>query len=235
MEFIRIFLNEFNTEFNNNKNNNIYKEFIPDISKSKEIQNEEFHKFFLKKENSMIIDIFYSQLITSYICKCTYIHYSLEKLLEIPLQIPKKDNIDLYDLLNIHFKCEFVEFEEICKNCRKKVIHQKLSKISTAPDIIILVLLRIDNETNIKNECIISFPDNLDFSNYVDNNCVKFPPVYKLYGTINHIGSFNLGHYYCYINTTNDNKWYKFDDSKVIEIGENIENTNVYALFYTKI
>ena len=42
-------------------------------------------------------------------------------------------------------------------------------------------------------------------------------------------------YYYCYINTTNDNKWYKFDDSKVIEIGENIENTNVYALFYTKI
>ena len=56
----------------------------------------------------MIMDIFYSQIITTYICKCNYIHYSFEKILDIPLEIPKTDNIELYDLLNIHFKCEFV-------------------------------------------------------------------------------------------------------------------------------
>jgi ubiquitin C-terminal hydrolase len=60
--------------------------------KSKIQQNEEYNKFFLERENSIVIEIFYSQMINIFVCKnCGFKSYSFEKILDIPLLLPDKN------------------------------------------------------------------------------------------------------------------------------------------------
>lgn len=50
--------------------------------------------------------------------------------------------------------------------------------------------------------------------------------VYELYAVVVHSGSARSGHYYSYIKSYDDNKWYRFEDSSVYEAGmKSIENT----------
>jgi ubiquitin carboxyl-terminal hydrolase 47 len=44
--------------------------------------------------------------------------------------------------------------------------------------------------------------------------------VYELYSVLIHSGGAMGGHYYAYIKSFEDGKWYKFNDSLVDEIGE---------------
>ena len=58
--------------------------------KSKVEQNEEYNKFFLERENSIVVEIFYSQMINIFVCKnCGFKSYSFEKILDIPLLFPE--------------------------------------------------------------------------------------------------------------------------------------------------
>jgi ubiquitin C-terminal hydrolase len=58
-----------------------------------------------------------------------------------------------------------------------------------------------------------------------------------------HSGSATHGHYYSYIRSFEDSKWYCFNDEKVIEIKvSDIEkvyggsgNSNAYALYYRQV
>lgn len=45
------------------------------------------------------------------------------------------------------------------------------------------------------------------------------PHVYDLYALVNHIGSLSGGHYYADIKSFENQKWYRFDDSIVEEVG----------------
>lgn len=49
--------------------------------KSKNILAKEFHNLFLRRENSFIIDIFYTQLIIIFNCKCEFETYSFQKVI----------------------------------------------------------------------------------------------------------------------------------------------------------
>jgi len=42
--------------------------------------------------------------------------------------------------------------------------------------------------------------------------------VYELYAVLIHSGSAMGGHYYCYIKSRDDGKWYNFNDTSVSEI-----------------
>lgn len=67
--------------------------------------------------------------------------------------------------------------------------------------------------------------------------------VYELYAVMVHNGSANHGHYYSYIRSFEDNRWYCFNDDRVTEISvEEIEKTyggvghsNAYALYYRQV
>ena len=47
--------------------------------------------FFKSRENSIIVDIFYNQIINIFTCSCGFESYSFQKLLDIPLLLPNKD------------------------------------------------------------------------------------------------------------------------------------------------
>jgi ubiquitin carboxyl-terminal hydrolase 47 len=44
--------------------------------------------------------------------------------------------------------------------------------------------------------------------------------VYELYSVLVHSGGANSGHYYCYIKSFEDGKWYNFNDGTVSEMPE---------------
>ena len=234
-EFCRILLEDMNSELNEVLHPAPYKE-LSTLNKSKIECDKEFDEVFRKRENSLIMDVFYGQLINIFKCECNFETYSFEKILDLPLLLPKeKLSIDLKDLLKDYFECERIKFETKCENCKKKEWHTKEIKISQPPNILILSLQRQNPRTGSKNNSYVDFSDELDMSVYLDHECWnKNDAKYTLYGIGNHSGSIDFGHYYAYIKI--NNSWYEFNDSSVSPYSKGTNNSSrlAYILFYKK-
>ena len=236
-EFCRIFLEDLSTELNEAKNKNIYRTLTNTEGKTKKMRDEEFDKNFKDREKSIITDLFYSQIITSFKCKCNSEIYSFQKLLDFPLLLPEKENtVKITDLLNNYFKSEVVEFEAKCEKCKQKEKHQKEMRISRPPEILILSLQRINEATKKKNECLVTFPDVLNLYDYIDHDIgLDKESDYTLFSIINHVGDINAGHYFTYIRPLQSNFWYQFNDSSVAKLDTKTDIFKyAYALFYIK-
>ena len=236
-EFCRIFLEDISEELNIVKNKELYKVLTNTDRKTKITRDREFDLNFKGREQSIITDLFYSQIITTYTCECKGAIYAFQKLLDFPLLLRENMKIiDIYDLLRIYFQDEIIDFEKQCEKCHKVSKHKKIIKISRPPTILILSLQRIDPITQKKNECIVNFPKVLDMSEFLDHDCgFDMQPFYDLYAVVNHIGNIESGHYFSYIKFHQRENWYEFNDSSVKNIGNNIESfPYAYALFYIK-
>lgn len=252
-EFCRLLLEDISDELNVSTNKKYYKE-IKTKGKTKQQIKEEFDTVFRKRENSIIIDTFYSQFITSFQClnsnKCEYIDYSCQNMLDIPLRFPitrstssstynRMYSLDksysLYSLLDEFFEEEVIDFELKCDKCKQKTKHKKTTRISQLAEILILSLQRFSHDYTTINRAQITFENELDLSKYVDNddNIKRTPTLYKLYGISNHTGSFNFGHYYAYIKIKDE--WYEFNDNHVYHHTMNYNSTTAYILFYQRI
>ena len=234
-EFCRILLEDMNSELNEVLHPAPYKE-LSTLNKTKIECDKEFDEVFRKRENSLIMDVFYGQLINIFKCECNFETYSFEKILDLPLLLPKeKISIDIKDLLKNYFECERIKFETKCENCKKKEWHTKEIKISQPPNILILSLQRQNPRTGTKNNSYVDFTDELDMSVYLDHECWnKNDAKYSLYGIGNHSGSIDFGHYYAYIKI--NNSWYEFNDSSVSPYSKGTNNSSrlAYILFYKK-
>ena len=84
----------------------------------------------------------------------------------------------------------------------------------------------------------IDFPFILNLKKYKLINKKGEDSNYMLYSVINHIGSFDSGHYYTYsrnIKSKLDSNWYKFNDERVSLMNEtDVISSNAYILFYHK-
>ena len=235
IEFLRTFLDDISKENNINQNISVYKELVTE-GKSKEVQNKEYHEFFISRENSIIIDIFYIQVINIFTCKCGKETYSFQKLLDIPMLLPmKKMETDLVTLIKEYLKEEALDWSAECEECKKKNIpHIKKIKFSMINDIIIFSLQRIDPYYSTKSRVNVAFKEFIDLKEFCDFDLYKNNTKYRLFGTINHIGSINSGHYYAYIRI--NEIWYEFNDSIVRKVySMDFNNSSVCAFFYEKI
>jgi len=236
-EFCRVLLEDLSNELNEVKTKAVYRALTNSDKKPKIEKDSDFDKSFRERENSIIIDLFYAQLITTFICQCKEETYSFQKILDFPLLLPENtQNIDIMSLLRNNFKPEIIDFESKCKNCQKVSKHQKVTKISRPPNILILSLQRIDEKTQNKNECVVTFPYILDIKEFIDPACGHINEnKYNLYAVINHQGSMDCGHYYSYIRFHGRKNWYLFNDSSVQKVEGIIPNfPYAYALFYIK-
>ena len=234
-EFCRVFLEDISEELNEIKNKAIYKTLTNSNRRDKRFKDKEFFDNFESREKSIITELFYSQLITIFTCQCKAAIYSFQKILDFPLLLPQNiQKIDIMNLLKAYFQTESIDFERKCDICKKVSKHQKQVKISRPPEILILSLQRIDQLTQKKNECVVTFPQILNISEFIDHE-IGFDkePIYKLFAVVNHQGSIDSGHYYSYI--LRNNQWYLFNDSSVKVFLSNIESfPYAYALFYIK-
>ena len=69
-EFCRVLLEDISTELNEIKNKPIYRTLTNTDRKTKKIRDLEFHQNFSEREKSIITELFYTQIITTYTCKC---------------------------------------------------------------------------------------------------------------------------------------------------------------------
>ena len=189
-------------------------------------RNDNSDRFFTSKENSIITQLFYSQIINIYYCSYNYISYSFQKIMDIPLLLPDKNEIGIYKLFKDYFKEEYVYFNIKCLNCNKITTHKKEVKISKSPNILIITLKRIKFFLNNKNNIFVNFPEKLDINNFIDHEYNNNKPIYELYAIINHQGNLEFGHYYAYIKLE-CNKWYEFVDTLINEIN-NLDLSNIF-------
>ena len=240
-EFCRILLEDISRELNEIKVLSIYKILSNSDRKTKKERDVDFHENFIQREKSIIIDLFYAQILNIYKCECNAEIYSFQKILDFPLLFPNdvkaesNDVIYIKDLLKLYFQTEYIDFETICDKCKKKAKHKKEIKISRPPEILILSLQRIDAINKIKLEFLVNFPQTLDLYEFMEHDCgYDGDCKYEIFAIMNHMGGINSGHYYSFIKIENK-KWVEFNDSKVIEI-DNLSDTSesAYALFYIK-
>jgi len=236
-EFCRIFLEDLSAELNEAKNKNLYRALTNTANKTKSFRDKEFDLNFKDREKSIITDLFYSQIITSFTCKCGNEIYSFQKLLDFPLLLPENaKSVNINDLFKIYFKAEEIEFETKCEKCNKIEKHKKEMKISRPPQILIISLQRINEVAQKKNECLVVFPDVLNLFDFIDHDLKSSNDnFYQLFAIINHQGNMSGGHYYTYIKPLKSQNWYEFNDSIVrqIKVDKNIFPF-AYALFYIK-
>ena len=233
IEFLRTLLDDISKELNINKN--IYKELTTE-GKSKIEQNKEYHNFFIGRENSIIIDIFYIQIINIFTCKCDYESYSFQKLLDIPLLLPMKiREINLISLIKEYLKEESLDWSSKCEKCKDSNLkHIKKIKFSMLNDVIIFSLQRFDPFYSMKSTIYVSYDEILDLNDFCDFDLYKDSTKFRLFGTINHIGNINYGHYFAYVRI--GEIWYEFNDSIVNKIScMDLKSSSVCVLFYEKI
>ena len=233
-EFIQFFLDDISKETNRNKIIPKYKE-LDFGDKPKYIQSKEYDEYFLSRENSIITDLFYTQIINIFTCHCGKETYSFQKLLDIPLLIPSdKKEIDIYSLIDKFLSEITVNIKEECLNCKKmKYNIKKKMKFSIVKDIIMFSLQRFDPLLSIKNNSKILFEDNINLERFSDEIINESDLNYKLYATIHHNGTLQFGHYYSkiYLNE----HWVNFNDSNVTEIeNRDYNSSNICVLIYKK-
>ena len=233
-EFCRVLLEDMNTELNEVKKKKPYVE-LTTSGKSKIQCDREFDENFRGRENSIVMDSFYGQIINIFTCKCSFKDYSFQKVLDLPLLLQSSSSVSITSLLEDYFEDEKIKFETKCEKCGKKTVHLKEIRFSQPPNILILSLQRINPRTKRKNSCAVSFPEILNINKFIDEDCGHSKEgEYILYGIGNHSGTINFGHYYAYIKL-NDKYWYEFNDSFVSKKGEiNTYSTSAYTLFYKK-
>jgi ubiquitin C-terminal hydrolase len=85
-ELLRLCLETLGIELSRCKTKESYKIFIS--SKEKRESNEEFHKQYLKREDSIVLDYFYGQFCNTFTCtSCKYQTFSFEKFVDIPIYL----------------------------------------------------------------------------------------------------------------------------------------------------
>ena len=233
-EFCRLILEDISKELNTVKTIPPYRE-IKTEGKTRLQLNTEFDQMFRERENSIVVDTFYGQIENIFKCKCGYESFSFEKYLDLPIYLDKDDSKqELTKLIRKNFEKDSFEWGSKCEKCGKKTIHDKQSKISILPEILILSLQRINPRTRRKISSPVSFDDSIDLSSYVDKECVGSTKTrYNLYGIGNHSGSIDFGHYYAYIKL--DGSWIEFNDSFVSACGEiSHSSSGAYVLFYKR-
>lgn len=148
------------------------------------------------------------------------------------LEEKNKNGIDIYDCIKKFSSREVLDEgnDWFCSKCKMNQKAFKTMRINYAPNILMIQLKRFKTDGNIKIDNFIDFP--------IKNFILKVHHIsetYDLMGIINHYGNISFGHYIAICKNYYNKKWYKFDDSSVIEINENeIVSKDAYVLFYKK-
>lgn len=178
-EFLRVLLGHISTELNRIRIAPSYNEF-KSSSKSKKTQNSDYNEFFLSREDSCVIDVFYSQLVNNFeCCVCKFRFSSFEKILDYTLLLNDYDT-QLKVALEKYFQDDRVKFEDKCLGCGQRSNHIKGKKISIIPKILIITLIRYNARFNRKVTSKVKFPESIDLGEFLDKEILGMGLLYRL-------------------------------------------------------
>ncbi|XP_076890346.1 ubiquitin carboxyl-terminal hydrolase 17-like isoform X2 [Bidens hawaiensis] len=123
-----------------------------------------------------------------------------------------------------------------CNRCKSYEKAKKKFALLEAPNVLTIALKRFQSGKFGKINKSIKFPEILDMAPYVSGSSDK-SPIYSLYGVVVHVDTMNAafsGHYVCYVKNL-QNRWFKFDDSVVIEVDlKHVLTKEAYMLLYAR-
>ncbi|MCQ2821389.1 MAG: ubiquitin carboxyl-terminal hydrolase [archaeon] len=216
--------------FNNQMNQNRYQK----IALFRKYQDD-----CLKREKSLITDLFYGFFGYELHCLCGRIDYSYAQFTEVALPLISQNlfNGQYYDVQQlIHDRFtnrQKIIPREVCPSCHQKRELFQLEKVVRLPSIFIISLLRSNKNSSVKNEEYVSYPDCIDLKDSMDYQLFNEGNTrYRLVGVNCHIGNMKSGHYFSYARV--NGKWFLFNDSEVTEESPNFNSREVYALFYQR-
>ncbi|KAK4281744.1 hypothetical protein QN277_013201 [Acacia crassicarpa] len=151
-----------------------------------------------------------------------------------------QESVSVYKCLEAFLKEEPLGPDDMwfCPKCKKPQQATKKLDLWRLPEILVVHLKRFSFSQYFKNklETFVNFPINdLDLSTYVAHKNSQSSPHYELYAISCHSGFLGGGHYTAFVRYGHD-KWYEFDDSRVVPLSEDMVKTSAaYVLFYRKV
>ena len=226
---------------------------IDNIKQNEEEIKQYFFKDFIKKNSSIISDLFYFIFETRSKCSiCNFIkcNFQANCLLDFPLEqinqflynkgkiMPlinsdgANPDINLYDCFDYYQNMEKIDGDNkiYCNACHCYYDSNYSTTLYSLPEILVINLDRGKNEVY---QCNVNFPEELDLTNCLINKELNIQ--YELYGVICHIGPSPMsGYIAAYCRNRIDDKWYLYNDSIVTLCGNSYEYLNKmpYILFY---
>ena len=195
-----------------------------------------YNRFFKKRGNSSILDLFYGiYRIEKYCANCKFkfsIRFNAYNILELPILDILKNKNESLDIKYILEKfCDNQITNSTCDECKNKIF--SITQILTLPKCLILYLGIIIDNIYIKNNIILNKTIDLEYLLYNKNkNKDKANYKYILKGIIYHSYIDQLGHYSASCLTNNG--WYYFDDIYVEKDEESFIDRKPIILFYEK-
>ena len=166
---------------------------------------------------------------------CDSITETVDPMIDLSLEV---NFTNLYQSLQSFTRDEKLD-DYNCKNCNNNKSTTTTSaikklRLKTLPQILSIQLKRFRHDilgsfqaTKIQSH--INFPLFLNVTEYSVINDTDY--IYQLFAVVCHQGSINTGHYTVFIK--NNGNWYKFDDSVVTMVSQDVViNSEAYLLYY---
>ena len=238
------------------------KPYIEDLGELKEGQDEERVAAeswgnYLKRDRSVIVDLFQGQLkstVTCIECGCQSSKFEAFMYLSLPVPPPSKDgkSLTLDDCLREFTKEEQLDPENMwrCPRCKDFRQASKRFELWKMPPLLLVHLKRFCSNgrgQHVKRaQAIITPLDGLDLSAYIGGSLgVSSAATYSLYATCNHHGTMHRGHYTAHCRSAgfggsqgdaaDRSKWHTLDDGRCREVNASrvIDGSN-YILFFER-
>ena len=208
-----------------------------------EVDAVENWKNYLRRNKSLIVDMFQGQLRNTCKClKCGHVNIRFEPFMYLSLPITKAcKSID--DCMDLYLKEDVLKGADqyYCEKCKEHVDGTKKQDIWMLPPVLIVHLKRFKyndyGKVGSKNDASIQYPVvEWDLKSRVKSARGVYPK-YDLYAVSNHMGVLGGGHYTAHTLNRFDDTWYEFNDSSYRPVDESIHKRlfkSSYVLFYNR-
>jgi ubiquitin carboxyl-terminal hydrolase 8 len=200
-------------------------------------------KNYLRRDKSLVVDIFQGQLRSKLQClTCRHANIRFEPFMYLSLPISNECH-SIEDCLDLYVEQEnMVGVNQwYCSKCKQHRDATKKTDLWILPPILIVHLKRFRfndyGHIGFKNNANIRYPiQQWDLSKFVLSRGSE-PPLYDLYAVSNHVGDLGGGHYTACAKNRFDDQWYEFNDSSFRAISElelQRNSSSAYLLFYNR-
>lgn len=211
--------------------------------KNDEADAIEAWKNYLKRNKSLVVDLFQGQLRNT--CRCNVCgHRNIRFEPFMYLSLPISDSCrNIQDCLDLYISTDELKGDNqwYCEKCKKHRDGTKKTDLWILPPILIVHLKRFKyndfGQVGSKNNANVEFPlEGWDLSDHVKSKG-SVTPIYDLYAVTNHFGSLRSGHYTSFSLTRFDEQWVEFNDSFPRPIPRSTVQSNTsaaYLLYYNR-
>ena len=190
---------------------------------------EEVRKFTIEfKKKQFMINYNYMQNINPIFFQQMYSNFLMN--------IQNQNSVNIYNCFEYNQKLEYFSGENamFCNKCQGQYPASYLTRLYTAPEILIIVLNR---GVGIQYKIKLEFSQTLDLTNYVEGYNKRCK--YNLIGVVTHMGESGAsGHFIAYCKSPIDGLWYRYNDDLVSQVfnfqQEIIDYAMPYILFFQR-